>query len=293
MAYATTTQLRDYLPQIPTYGQQTVTVTGAPAGGTFTLVYEGVATAAIAFNAPAGAVQTALQALVAIGQSGAKVSGPAGGPWVVDFSGNAGRSPLALGTNSLTGGTTPSVSVVNTTEGLLTTILGRATDIVRAALRACLADPTFDYSAWPAATTRIVRGYSGMYLTLPPHQAGSVTLVEYQSATNPEAFAALPDQWLAETSGQLYRASGWGGGYGDRPRYRVTAVWGYGPDVPDAIEELTLEVAVNDWRSRDKGGFTEIVGVEGAGSVRHIAGLNKLQQQIVADVAASLWQVSV
>lgn len=292
MAYATTTDLRAYLPQIPTYGQQTVTITGGPSGGTFTLVYEAVATAAIAFNAPASVLQTALQAVAAIGSS-VKVTGPAGGPWVVDFSGNAGRSPLSLGTNSLTGGSSPGVSVVNTTEGLLTTILDRATDIVRNALRACLTDPTFDYAAYGPASTRIVQGYTGMYLTIPPHQLASVTLVEYQSATNPEAWGAVPDQVLEQTNGQLYRASGWGGGWGDRPRYRVTAVWGYGPTVPSAIEELTLELAANIWRSRDKGGFTEIVGVEGGGSVRAIAGLNKLQQQIVADVAASLWQVSV
>lgn len=289
MAYASVTNLREYLPQIPTYGQQTVSVTGNPTGGTFTLTYEGVATSALAYNATATQVQTALQALAGIGTSGVKVTGPAGGPWVCDFSGSSGRSPLALGTNSLTGGSSPSVAVQNTTEAVLTRILERATDIVRNAMRAHLGDPTFDYTAWATASTKIVRASGGQYLALPPHQLGSASAVKYQSASNPAAYTAITDEYLQE-NGQLYRAGGWGDG---RPRYQITAVWGYGPTVPSAIEELTLELAVNLWRSRDKGGFTEVVGAEGQGAVRHIAGLNKQQQLIVESVVHQLEQVYV
>jgi hypothetical protein len=120
-------------------------------------------------------------------------------------------------------------------------------------------------------------------LPLPPHQAGSVTLVEYQSASNPAAYTTVADQWLAEGAA-LYRAGGWG-----RERYRVTAVWGYGP-VPAAVEEVTLEVAVNLWRSRDKGGFTETIGVDGQGGIRVVSGLTKQQQAILERVAQRWWQ---
>ena len=45
------------------------------------------ATAAIAYNASAGEVQSALEALAAVGVGNASVSGAAGGPWTVEFKG--------------------------------------------------------------------------------------------------------------------------------------------------------------------------------------------------------------
>jgi hypothetical protein len=68
----------------------------------------------------------------------------------------------------------------------------------------------------------------------------------------------------------------------------VTAVWGYGPTPPDAIEQLTLELAVNVWRSRDKGGFTEMVGVDGSGAVRQVAGLNAQQRMVLENMRDQL-----
>lgn len=291
MAYATIAQLRAYLPQVPELGQQVITVTGSPAGGTFTLTYEGTATAALNHNATATAVQTALRAIPAIGSSGVSVRGRPGGPWVATFQGannlaqDAG--PLALGTNSLTGGSSPSVTTEPATDDLLQDCLDRATGIVRDALRALLGDDTFDYAAYGVTSTKILTSAPDYYFTIPPHQAGSVTLVEYQSASNPAAYATIPDQFLEE-SGRLYRASGWG-----VARYRVTAIWGYGPTPPDSIEQLTLELAVNIWRSRDKGGFTELVGVEGSGGIRQVAGLNKQQQLVIGSIVNQLIQVGV
>jgi len=90
---------------------QTVTVTGSPTGGTYTLTGGGAETGTIAHNAAASTVQTAIRTLG--GEfSAATVSGSAGGPYTVNLNqGAAGPVPLALGTNSLTGGTTPSVTV--------------------------------------------------------------------------------------------------------------------------------------------------------------------------------------
>ena len=275
MSYAAVADLRAYLPQVPEYGQQRITSTG----GGIVLTYEGASTASLSATATATAVQTALRGLAGIGSAGVNVTGAPGGPWVAAFQG-------ALATNAArliaTG-----ASVAPATDDLLQDCLDRATDTIRQSLRAMLADPAFDWTAWPAASTRIVRGYSTGYLPLPPHQAGSVTLVEYMSTSSPAAYAAVPDQWLHEDS-SLYRAGGWTQG-----RYRVTAAWGYGPDVPPAIEQLTLELAVNIWRSRDKGGFSEIVGADGGGAVRQVAGLNKQQQATLQSIRDQLWQVAI
>jgi|SRR5688572_11438694 len=110
---------------------QTVTVTGTPTGGTFRLAFRGQATAAIAYNANAAAVQTALLALANVGASDLAVTGGPGPgtPWVVTYGGNlAGQDvdALTLDTNSLTGGTNPTVTVTTTTPGGVTT--GAATD---------------------------------------------------------------------------------------------------------------------------------------------------------------------
>lgn len=64
--------------------QQAVTVTGATAG-TFKLSFGELETEAIAYDAEAADVQTALEAVV--GEGNAAVSGDVGGPWTVDFTG--------------------------------------------------------------------------------------------------------------------------------------------------------------------------------------------------------------
>lgn len=75
---------------------QTVTITGSPTGGTFTLTYKSQTTAAIAFNAAASAVQTALLALTSIGAGNASVTGGAGGPYTVSFIGTLAQDTAAL-----------------------------------------------------------------------------------------------------------------------------------------------------------------------------------------------------
>jgi hypothetical protein len=175
-------------------------------------------------------------------------------------------------------------TVVN--DSLLTDCLTRASDLVRQAMRAELRDPDFDYTAYGAASTKIVRGVISQYLTIPIHQAASVTLVEEMTGTNPATYTAIADAWLEEGQ-RLYRAGGWW-----RSRYRMTAVWGYGATIPASIEEITLELAVNIWRAKDSGGYSEI-GVEGSGALQVIAGLNKRQRDTICDVALTYWQVAI
>jgi hypothetical protein len=64
---------------------QTVTVTGSPTGGTFTLTYSGQTTAAIAYNASALVVQQRLFALSNIEEGQVSVTGSNGGPYTITF----------------------------------------------------------------------------------------------------------------------------------------------------------------------------------------------------------------
>lgn len=97
---------------------QTLTISGAPTGGTYTLSYAGQTTAAIAYNADAAAIQAALIALSTIGASDVVVTGA--GPFVITFGGALAGQDLATITADgalLTGGSSPDAAVVETTAG--------------------------------------------------------------------------------------------------------------------------------------------------------------------------------
>jgi hypothetical protein len=99
---------------------QTVTITGDPTGGTFTLTYSGQTTAAIDFDATAQEVEDALVALSNIGAGDVDVTGEAGGPYTVTFGGALADTNVAQMTadgGNLTGGTTPDVAVATATAG--------------------------------------------------------------------------------------------------------------------------------------------------------------------------------
>jgi hypothetical protein len=98
---------------------QTATITGSPTGGTFTLTLDGETTAAIAYNAAASTVQTALEGLSNITPGDVTVTGSAGGPYTITFSGaRAGTNvPAMTATASLTGGTSPGVTMATGTGG--------------------------------------------------------------------------------------------------------------------------------------------------------------------------------
>lgn len=101
---------------------QTVTITGTPTGGVFKLGYKGQLTADIAFNASAATVQTALRALSRLGSGVTVTGGPGPGtPYVVTFTGTKlgkqEQPSLTTVSTGLTGGTTPAVTVAETTKG--------------------------------------------------------------------------------------------------------------------------------------------------------------------------------
>ena len=275
----TVTDLREYLDQVPDRAAQRVTVTGAPTGGTYTLVYQGTATVAIAYNATPATVQAAITTVASTSGDTAPVTvyGSAGGPYLVVWSARSSRvaSPLTLGTNSLTGGTTPSVTVAVALDALLQDILDRACAMVESALL------PVEYAAYGAASAEVVRSepYRTTYMRLPAHQHGSVTaVVEVAKLTSTTGTTIDPDDYV-QKAGYLIAADAetrWRA----HAAYRITAVWGYGP-APADVQQVALELAVNAWRQRDRGLYSEVQGVEGGGAVSYVGGINATQRMVI------------
>jgi hypothetical protein len=100
---------------------QTVTITGTPTGGTFRLTYDGQQTATIAYNAIAGAVQTALETLSNLAPGDVTVGGGPGPgtPYTVTFGGTLASLDVdeMTATHAFTGGTSPNIAVTTTTPG--------------------------------------------------------------------------------------------------------------------------------------------------------------------------------
>lgn len=100
---------------------QTVTITGTPTGGNFTLTFSGATTSNIAYNAVAATVEAALVALSTIGAGNVSVTGGPGPgtPYVVTFKNQLGGRDLAQMTaaHTFTGGTTPTITVGTNTQG--------------------------------------------------------------------------------------------------------------------------------------------------------------------------------
>lgn len=109
------------VPALGSNEVQTITITGTPTGGTYTLTFSGQTTAAIAYNAAAADVQSALEALSNIGVGDVTAAGGPhpGTPITVTFGGQyAGTDVTQMtATGSLTGGTSPTVTVSTTTPG--------------------------------------------------------------------------------------------------------------------------------------------------------------------------------
>lgn len=100
---------------------QTVTITGTPTGGTFTLTFTGQTTSAIAYNATAATVQSALEALSNVNPGDVTVTGGPGPgtAFTATFGGQYTGTDVAQMTasGSFTGGTTPAVTVATGTAG--------------------------------------------------------------------------------------------------------------------------------------------------------------------------------
>jgi len=110
------------VPAAGTNEVQTVTVTGTPTGGTYTLTFNGQTTSGIPYNATSSQVQSALVALSNIGAGDVLCAGGPhpGTPITVTFQGDlaGGDVPqMTASATGLTGGTSPAVTVTTTTPG--------------------------------------------------------------------------------------------------------------------------------------------------------------------------------
>lgn len=102
---------------------QTLTISGTPTGGTYTLTFttpdgDEQTTAAIAYNANAAAIEAALEALSNLVPADVAVTGS--GPFSITFSGAYAQTnvPQMTATASLTGGTAPAATVTTATGGV-------------------------------------------------------------------------------------------------------------------------------------------------------------------------------
>lgn len=106
---------------------QTITITGTPTGGSYTLTFNGQTTSAIPYNATTADVKAALEALSNINFGQIVV---AGGPHpgtaiTVAFGGQYEHTdvPQMTATGSFTGGSSPAVAVTTTTTSSLTSVV--------------------------------------------------------------------------------------------------------------------------------------------------------------------------
>ena len=99
---------------------QTVSISGTPTGGDFTLTFSSQTTNAIAYNATAATVKTELELLSTV-TTVTTTGGPFPGTAVVVTFVNPGAQNIALmtSTDSFTGGTSPASSIAETTAGFL------------------------------------------------------------------------------------------------------------------------------------------------------------------------------
>ena len=102
--------------------KQTVSISGGSTGGTFKLAMAAAPTektGPISRNASASSMQAYLQALSTIGHDGCSVTGPIGGPWIVEFTDNLAGVDVGLliGDGALLLPSPGTISVVQTVQG--------------------------------------------------------------------------------------------------------------------------------------------------------------------------------
>ncbi len=98
--------------------QVLLTMSASVTSGTFTLTYDSSESTDIAYNATSAAVKSALEGTASIGAGDVNVSGPAGGPWLLEFTGTlAGQDVTAVTSNgtNLIGAGTQSLAVTSIT----------------------------------------------------------------------------------------------------------------------------------------------------------------------------------
>ena len=133
--------------------KQTISLDDGVTDGTFTLTAAAQTTGDIAFDATAADIQAALVLLSTIGVGQVSVTGPAGGPWVVEFTGTLAHTDvLALtgdGTNLV--GDVKTVTVEETIKGNAATV--DVTETVKGNLGDGRMSPRRSRAIWPRSTS--------------------------------------------------------------------------------------------------------------------------------------------
>lgn len=203
----------DLISEAGTAEVQTVTITGGPTGGTFTLTYAGQTTAGIAYNANAAAVQSALEALSNVTPGDLVVTGT--GPYTVTFNVSLGDvAQMTASGAGLTGGTTPDATVATTTPGVAGQEIGYRAPQVGS-------DPNPNGISVEFWTRAIIDGSNASSL---PYLHWVVPLAKLRLDSALEASAENP--MLPEFSGYSKQNPNWGDGpnTGDWP-YPSDRVW--------------------------------------------------------------------
>jgi RHS repeat-associated protein len=182
---------------------QQVALTGNPTGGTFTLTFNGQTTSAIAYNASAATVQSALQALSSVGSGNALVAPGTSSGWVVRFAGTlAGSVQSAITGNGagLTGGTNPSVAITITSLGGDNGQVQQITD-----LRAIVTKTDYDYLG---RTVRTIENFSAF---APSNSADKTTEFAYDSMNHTLSIQADLTGGAYQKTGYVYGVTTSGG----------------------------------------------------------------------------------
>lgn len=148
--------------------QWTVTITGTPTGGTFTISYGGQTTSALAFNATPDTVETAVELLSSIGNGNVRVSGTAGSVYTLEFIENLRHSVTTAVTASgasLTGGT-PVVTVTNPVVGVVDAAVTLASGLVVQIGDKVIPAGSVLYKITPGTTPNSKYGYAVTATTL-------------------------------------------------------------------------------------------------------------------------------
>ena len=233
---------------------QTVSITGTPTGGTFSLSFLGVSTVGIDHDADAAAVEAALEALSTIGSGNVSVSGT----FTVEFVGSlAGlQQPLLVADGSgLTGGTTPdaTVAIVSTPQDALLYFDGDGSRILWVDVVA-------------VTELAIASSTGGSYTVLDPADYYLRPAVQNRDPGWPATRIELSD---AASGGYWYFPCGY-----DTVRLRAVTGW---PAIPDDIIDVACTMVVRAWHARQSG-QTDIVGNDETGAPvvsRYISGRDR------------------
>lgn len=191
---------------------QTITITGTPTGGTFTLTYDGQVTGPIDFDATNTEVQTALEALSNLEPGDVVVTGA--GPYTATFAASLGDVAQLVGNGSgLTGGVAPAVNVATTTPGDNLTDIG--------------------YRAPQVGVNSNPNGLSIEFWTRAIQDGAFAATLPYFHWVLPRAFVRPSDAWalsgedplLPGFEGFCTQNANWGSGPADDWPYQSDRVW--------------------------------------------------------------------